>query len=78
MGLFSRKNNDTPANPAMAELGREYAIAERHRDRKAMRRIAREVGSTDLSDADRDSFAQGRQDYHDIPPAYPRRRNGRH
>ncbi|GGS31205.1 hypothetical protein [Streptomyces pseudogriseolus] len=77
MGLFSRKSNDTPSNPQLAELGREYAIAECHRDRKAMRRITRELGSTDRSDADRASFEQGRQDYHDIPPAYSRRSNGR-
>ncbi|QIJ64982.1 hypothetical protein [Streptomyces sp. JB150] len=77
MGLFSRKSNDAPSDPQMAELGREYAIAERHRDRKAMRRITRELGSADRSDADLSSFERGRKDYHDIPPAYSRRRNGR-
>jgi hypothetical protein len=77
MGIFSRKNNDTPANPQMAELGREYAIAKRHRDRKTVNRITRQIGTSDLSDSDRASFEQGRQDYGAIPPAYSKRRNRR-
>ncbi|MFC7988993.1 hypothetical protein ACFUV2_06725 [Streptomyces pilosus] len=77
MGLFSRKNNDTPANPQMAELGREYAIAKRHGDRKTLGRINREIGSSGLSDSDRTAFEQGRQEYDAIPPAYSKRRNRR-
>ncbi|RPK55559.1 hypothetical protein EES44_28125 [Streptomyces sp. ADI96-15] len=51
MGLFRRDNNDSPANPAMAELGREFAIARRHRDRKTMRRIGRQYDATAATDA---------------------------
>ena len=76
MGLFSRKSESTPSNPEMAELGREYGIAKRHGDRKAMRRITREVGANTVTDADAESFRQGQQAYEDVPPAYtPRRRN---
>ncbi|MFB7324043.1 hypothetical protein [Streptomyces sp. NPDC056190] len=77
MGLFGRKNNDTPTNPEMAELGREYAIAKRHGDRKAVNRINRQIGTTGMSDKDRDSFEQGRQSYDAIPPAYSKRRTRR-
>ncbi|MFF3323486.1 hypothetical protein [Streptomyces sp. NPDC002889] len=78
MGLFNRKsNNSQPANPAMAELGREYAIAQRHRDRKALNRITRELSKNQPTDADRASFEQGRKNYTDIPPAYSTRRNRR-
>ncbi|MEV7565176.1 hypothetical protein [Streptomyces tanashiensis] len=79
MGLFSRKSNDTPANPQMAELGREYAIAKRHGDRKAMGRITRQLGTTPVSDSDRTSFQQGRDAYDTIPPIKPTRtrRKGR-
>ncbi|GAA1012061.1 hypothetical protein STXM2123_5632 [Streptomyces sp. F-3] len=78
MGIFSRKSNNTaPANPQMAELGREYAIAKRHGDRKAMGRIAEEFQSRARTDADRASFQQGRESYDSIPPAYSKRRNRR-
>ncbi|MER7478645.1 hypothetical protein ABTX60_13455 [Streptomyces sp. NPDC126510] len=77
MGIFSRKNNDTPSNPEMAELGREYAIAKRHGDRKAMGRINRQIGTSGMSDSDRASFQQGRESYDSIPPAYSRRNNRR-
>ncbi|MFG3042485.1 hypothetical protein ACGFYZ_36860 [Streptomyces sp. NPDC048330] len=77
MGLFSRKSNDTPANPQMAELGREYAIAKRHNDRKTAGRIARQLGTSDVSDSDRASFQQGRDAYDAIPPIKPTRRKGR-
>ncbi|NEC30262.1 hypothetical protein G3I20_27625 [Streptomyces sp. SID8111] len=77
MGLFSRKNNDTPANPQMTELGREYAIAKRHGDRKTLGRIASQIGPSGLSDSDRTAFEQGRQAYDAIPPAYSKRRNRR-
>lgn len=77
MGIFSRKNNDTPANPQMAELGREYAIAKRHGDRKAVRRINQKLGTSSMSDNDRASFEQGRQSYDAIPPAYSKRRTRR-
>ncbi|MFE9553668.1 hypothetical protein ACFYOD_09340 [Streptomyces sp. NPDC006703] len=75
MGLFNRKqNNDIPADPAAAELGREYAIAKRHGDRKTVRRITRELsnGTTNI-----DAFEAGQRAYDEIPPAYPTRRNRR-
>ncbi|WOX23358.1 hypothetical protein [Streptomyces solicathayae] len=77
MGLFSRKNNDTPSNPEMAELGREYAIAKRHGDRKSLGRINRQIGTAGMSDTDRASFESGRDSYDAIPPAYSKRRNRR-
>ena len=76
MGLFSRKDT-TPANPAMAELGREFANAQRHGDRKTVRRIAREYDSTATSDADAASFQHGQDAYNGLPPAYPTRRGNR-
>ncbi|MEW2293407.1 hypothetical protein ABZ719_11950 [Streptomyces sp. NPDC006743] len=77
MGIFRRKNNDTaPANPQMAELGREYAIAKRHGDRKTVGRINRQIGESGMSDSDRASFQQGRDAYDSIPPI-PRGRNRR-
>ncbi|MEW2571367.1 hypothetical protein [Streptomyces sp. NPDC047070] len=77
MGLFSGKSNDTPANDEMSELGREYAIAQRHGDRKTVRRINRQIGESGMSDNDRASFDQGRESYDSIPPAYSPRRNRR-
>ncbi|GGT62603.1 hypothetical protein [Streptomyces lateritius] len=79
MGLFSRKTNDTPSNPQMAELGREFAIAKRHGDRKTMRRIGREYTNNAISDADAASFQQGQNAYDSIPPIkpVPNRRRGR-
>ncbi|MFE9474145.1 hypothetical protein ACFYOR_24370 [Streptomyces griseofuscus] len=76
MGLISRKSNPKPArNEEMVELGREYAIARRHRDTKAMNRIMRQVGNdkdvTDLSD-----FRSGQESYDSLPPI-PRGRNRR-
>ncbi|MEV7505815.1 hypothetical protein [Streptomyces sp. NPDC093018] len=76
MGIFNRKANPEPArNEEMVELGREYAIARRHRDTKAMNRIMRQVGNdkdvTDLSD-----FRSGQESYDSIPPI-PRARNRR-
>ncbi|MFF4114632.1 hypothetical protein ACFY0P_14320 [Streptomyces sp. NPDC001714] len=76
MGLFSRKSQPEPArDERMSELGRDYAIARRHNDRKAMNRIMREIGTdkdvTDLSD-----FRAGQESYDSIPPV-PRRRNTR-
>ncbi|MEU9920800.1 hypothetical protein AB0H51_05690 [Streptomyces griseoluteus] len=76
MGLFSRKNNNPePRNERMTELGRDYAIARRHRDTKAMNRIMREIGTdkdvTDLSD-----FRSGQESYDSIPPI-PRGRKRR-
>ncbi|MEU1406941.1 hypothetical protein ABZ471_32140 [Streptomyces sp. NPDC005728] len=78
MGIFGRKNNDPePArNEEMVELGREYAIARRHRDTKAMNRIMRQVGNdkdmTDLSD-----FREGQESYDSIPPIRRGRNNRR-
>ncbi|MFF9122651.1 hypothetical protein ACF09J_05010 [Streptomyces sp. NPDC014889] len=77
MGLFGRKSNDAPTNPEMAELGREYAIAKRHGDRKAVNRINRQIGTADMSDNDHASFEQGRQSYDAIPPVTPKRRTRR-
>ncbi|WP_320777905.1 hypothetical protein [Streptomyces sp. CRN 30] len=77
MGFFSRRSNDeVPADPAMVELGREYGIAKRHGDRKAMRRITRELGATATTDADTAAFQQGQRAYEDIPPV-PRPSRGR-
>ncbi|MFE7952717.1 hypothetical protein [Streptomyces sp. NPDC057426] len=79
MGLFSRKSNATPANPQMTELGREYAIARRHGDRKTMGRINRQLGTSGASESDMNSFEQGRDAYDAIPPIKPirNRRKGR-
>ncbi|MFJ9422624.1 hypothetical protein [Streptomyces sp. NPDC101249] len=76
MGIFSRKSAPEPERDArMTELGRDYAIARRHRDRTTMNRIMREIGTdkdvTDLSD-----FRAGQETYDSIPPI-PRRRNTR-
>ncbi|MYS25282.1 hypothetical protein GTW78_35665 [Streptomyces sp. SID4948] len=76
MGLFSRKS-DAPANPAMAELGREFANAKRHGDRKTMRKVARDFDRAAQSDGDAASFQQGQDAYNAIPPAYPIGRNRR-
>ncbi|GGY57196.1 hypothetical protein [Streptomyces xanthochromogenes] len=71
MGLFNRKQTSTtPADPAMAELGREYANARRHGDRKTMNKIRREINT---SDQDLSSFADGMNAYDAVPPAYSRR-----
>lgn len=79
MGLFNRKKNEPPAaDPKLSELGRDYAIARRHRDRRAMNRIVREVERDyGLTDADWDSFREGQQTYDDIPPAYTKPRRGK-
>lgn len=76
MGIFSRKSDPEPVrDERMSELGRDYAIARRHRDTKAMNRIMREIGTdkdvTDLSD-----FRSGQESYDSIPPI-PRGRNRR-
>lgn len=75
MGIFSRKPPEPARDDEMVELGREYAIARRHRDTKAMNRIMRQVGNdkdvTDLSD-----FRAGQESYDSIPPI-PRGRNRR-
>ncbi|MFI6021174.1 hypothetical protein ACIBCP_26485 [Streptomyces sp. NPDC051287] len=76
MGLFSRKSQPEPArDERMTELGRDYAIAKRHRGQRAMNRIMREIGTdkdvTDLSD-----FRAGQDSYDSIPPV-PRGRNTR-
>ncbi|MCS0638746.1 hypothetical protein NX801_24435 [Streptomyces sp. LP05-1] len=77
MGLFNRKKDTTPANPAMAELGREFAIARRHGDRKTMRRIGREYMNGASTEADAASFQQGQDAYDALPPINPPRRNQR-
>ncbi|MEU2713908.1 hypothetical protein [Streptomyces sp. NPDC007205] len=77
MGIFNRKSNapEPARNDEMVELGRDYAIARRHRDTKAMNRIMRQVGNdkdvTDLSD-----FRAGQESYDSLPPI-PRTRNRR-
>ncbi|MFC9799501.1 hypothetical protein ACFWGE_07505 [Streptomyces bacillaris] len=73
MGLFSRKSNDTPSNPAMAELGR----ARRHGDRKTMRRIGREYDATATGETDAASFQAGQESYDALPPIKTPRRNRR-
>ncbi|MEW2218235.1 hypothetical protein AB0939_02805 [Streptomyces sp. NPDC006990] len=78
MGLFNRTKDDTtPADPAMVELGRDYAIAKRHGDRKTVNRITHEIGHDALSDADRAAFHQGKDSYDAIPPAHSKRPNRR-
>ncbi|MCK8680222.1 hypothetical protein [Streptomyces lichenis] len=77
MGLFSRKKDAPPTNPAMAELGREFAIARRHGDRKTMRRIGREYMNGASTEADAASFQQGQEGYDAVPPIKPPRRNQR-
>ncbi|MFJ9262882.1 hypothetical protein ACIRP4_21770 [Streptomyces bacillaris] len=77
MGFFSRKSNDTPSNPAMTELGREFAIARRHRDRKTMRRIGREYDATATGETDAASFQAGQESYDALPPIKTPRRNRR-
>ncbi|MFH8868936.1 hypothetical protein [Streptomyces griseus] len=77
MGLFSRKSNDTPSNPAMTELGREFAIARRHGDRKTMRRIGREYDNTATGETDAASFQRGQESYDALPPIKTPRRNRR-
>ncbi|MEV6720809.1 hypothetical protein AB0M94_07790 [Streptomyces xanthochromogenes] len=75
MGLVNRKQNDSAtADPGMAELGREYANARRHGDRKTMNKIRREITT---SDKDLSSFADGMNAYDAIPPAYSRRNRRR-
>lgn len=76
MGIFSRKGESTPSNSEMAELGREFAIARRHGDRKTMRRIGREFSNTANGDSDAASFQSGQESYDSIPPI-PRGRNRR-
>ncbi|MEU5163525.1 hypothetical protein AB0G74_28470 [Streptomyces sp. NPDC020875] len=68
MGLFSRKTEEPSSNPAMTELGREFAIARRHGDRKTMRRIGRQYSDTARTDTDAASFQRGQQEYDSIPP----------
>lgn len=68
MGLFPRKTKEPASNPAMTELGREFAIARRHGDRKTMRRIGRQYSDTARTDTDAKSFQQGQQEYDSIPP----------
>lgn len=82
MGLFKKNNAknsaSTPTDPALAELGREYAIARRHRDRKQMNRIVRQVereyGAAEMTG---ESFRQGQRSYDDIPPIPQPRRSTR-
>ncbi|MFI0814073.1 hypothetical protein ACH4TX_27910 [Streptomyces sp. NPDC021098] len=75
--LFTRKTDSEPANPAMAELGREYANAKRHRDRKTMNKIARQFAEQSNGSTDAASFEHGKRAYEDIPRAYSEPRRGR-
>ncbi|MCX4449331.1 hypothetical protein [Streptomyces sp. NBC_01789] len=77
MGFLSRKSSTTATNPAMTELGREFAIARRHGDRKTMRRIGREYDATATTETDAASFQRGQDAYDAIPPIKPARRNRR-
>ncbi|MEU5804772.1 hypothetical protein ABZ773_30555 [Streptomyces sp. NPDC047804] len=77
MDLFRRKTDATSTNTAMTELGREFAIARRHGDRKTMRRIGREYSNTAQTDNDAASFQRGQDAYDAIPPIKPARRNRR-
>ncbi|MFF5402353.1 hypothetical protein ACFY8K_10710 [Streptomyces misionensis] len=76
MGIFSRKSTPEPArDEEMVELGREYAIARRHRDTRAMNRIMRQVGN-DKEVKDLSDFRADQESYDSIPPI-PRGRNRR-
>ncbi|WP_371612266.1 hypothetical protein [Streptomyces clavifer] len=77
MKFFTRNTNSPAPDPAMTELGREYAIAKRHGDRKTASRINRQLGNASLSASDRDAFNQGKDAYDAIPPIKPARRNRR-
>lgn len=80
MGLFSRNKNQPPPSldPKLSELGRDYAIARRHRDRRTMNRIVRQVEKEyGPAGADWTSFEEGQQAYDDIPPAYTKPRRGK-
>ncbi len=81
MGLFSRKRTeDTPTvNREVSNLGRDYAIAKRHGDRRTQTRILKQMEKGGIADADWTSFKDGQSAYDDIPPAYakPRRRGSR-
>ncbi|MFJ1815962.1 hypothetical protein [Streptomyces sp. NPDC088139] len=78
MGLFNRnKGNASSTNPAMTELGREFAIARRHGDRKTMRRIGSEYNATATTETDAASFQAGQDAYDAIPPIKTPRRNRR-
>ncbi|TJZ41441.1 hypothetical protein FCH28_37025 [Streptomyces piniterrae] len=78
MGFFSRKQESTEsADPTMTELGREYAIAKRHGDRKTANRLTREVGGNGRTDEERAAFWKGADDYDAIPPAHSKRHNRR-
>ena len=77
MGFFSRKpSQPEPArNERMTELGRDYAIARRHRDTRTMNRIMSEIG-TDTDVTDLSDFRSGQESYDSIPPI-PRRHTRR-
>ncbi|EXU63162.1 hypothetical protein Z951_37430 [Streptomyces sp. PRh5] len=75
--MFSSKKEEPPANPAMVELGREYANAKRHGDRKTVRRIARQFAEQSNGDTDAASFEHGKSGYEAIPPGYSKPRRGR-
>ncbi|WP_318197469.1 hypothetical protein [Streptomyces sp. MCL20-2] len=77
MGVFSRKSNETATNPTMTEMGREFAIARRHGDRKTMRRIGREYDATATGETDAASFQAGQESYDALPPIKTPRRNRR-
>ncbi|WP_058044607.1 hypothetical protein [Streptomyces roseifaciens] len=79
MGLFNRKKEEAlQVDPALSELGRDYAIAKRHGDRRAMNQIVRTVEREHgLAEADWASFKDGQDAYDAIPPAYSKPRRGR-
>ncbi|MFJ3922665.1 hypothetical protein [Streptomyces sp. NPDC090022] len=58
----------------MTELGREYANARRHGDRRTMNAIKRQINA---SDGDLSAFADGVQAYDAIPPGYSKPRRNR-
>ncbi|WP_329018803.1 hypothetical protein [Streptomyces sp. NBC_00690] len=78
MGLFNRKKEEpSQPNREIAERGRDYAIAKRHGDRRAMNKIVRQMENDGLASADWDSFKAGQSEYDDIPPIPKTRRNRR-
>ena len=76
MGIFRNSSESNSSSEAASyELGREYAIARRHRDKKTERQIVRQLESN--SSIDSRAFGKGRRDYESIPPVPTPRRNRR-
>ncbi|RKN52309.1 hypothetical protein D7231_35330 [Streptomyces klenkii] len=80
LGLARNSTIPPAPDPAVAELGRDYAIARRHKDRKAMTRIMRTVKKEHggLTGTTKASFEAGQESYDSIPAiTQPKRRRRR-